>query len=310
MSARRLVPILLAVLALASPAHAAPLHTISRYVANPDPSRWYDLGCALGNAVTAGTRPKDAVVILAFGDPAASGGSYGAHIFDGSFRTTAQLRAIAQQYGYGYWVCSPYDSELRIVLGTTNHGTHVGYAHGAAWARMVNATNDYFAANCCIAGQVSALGGIDAELDWNPPDVTMPWANGYDSANAWSYVEFGDAAGCPPAGSCDGGWSYADIWAIAWGIAPALPLPQVYNERGTQAAQWENVDLWGVGSKGIKMGFRGSLAQHQACVDRGDPCPGTGNTADQAWTQLHDALSSQASTAVTPRWSTDISWRN
>ena len=237
MAARRLFPLLLAALALAPAARAAPLHTISRYIVNADPSRWYDLGCALGNAVTAGTRPKDALVILDFGDPATSGTSYGAHIFDGSYRTTTQVRAVAQQYGYGYWVCSPYDSTLRIVLGTTNHGTHVTYAHGAAWARMVNAANDYFDANCCIAGQVSALGGIDAELDWNPPGVTIAWADGYDSANAWSYIEFGDAAGCPPAGSCDGGWTYADLWTIAWALPPALPLPQIYNERGTNAAQ-------------------------------------------------------------------------
>src|SRR5437588_10095885 len=107
MAARRLLPLLLAALALASSAHAAPLHTISRYVANADPARWYDLGCALGSAVGNGTRPKDALVILALGDPDVSGGSYGAHIFDGSFRATTQLRAIAQQYGYGYWVCSP-----------------------------------------------------------------------------------------------------------------------------------------------------------------------------------------------------------
>jgi hypothetical protein len=307
---KRLGAAALVALALATPAQPAPLHTISRYVANPDPARWYDLGCALGQAVAAGTRPKDALVILAMGDPAVSAGTYGAHIFDGSFRTTAQLRAIAQQYGYGYWVCSPYDSTLRIVLGTTNHGAAVSYAHGAAWARMVNATNDYFAANCCIDAQVVALGGIDAELDWNPPGVTLPWANGYDSANAWSYVEFGDAAGCPPAGTCDGGWTYPDLWSISWAIPPALPLPQIYNEHGTQAAQWDKLDLWGVATRSIAIGFRGTLAQHQACLDRADPCTGTDNTADEAWTQLRDALASSTSTALVPRWSTDMSWRN
>src|SRR2546421_10053970 len=143
---RRFAPLLLAPLALATPAHAAPLHPLSRYVWNADPSRWYDLGCALGDAVTTGTRPKDALVILDFGDPAVSAGAYGAHIFDGSFRTTAQVRAVAEQYAYGYWICSPYDSTLRLALGTTNHGSAVSYGHGAAWARMVNATNDYFAA--------------------------------------------------------------------------------------------------------------------------------------------------------------------
>ena len=134
--------------------------------------------------------------------------------------------------------------------------------------------------------------------------------DGYDFANTWLYLNFGDAAGCPPAGSCDNGWSYADIWYVSSGNGPARPLPQIYNEYGTQAKQWERLDLWAVANRGARMDFRGAMAQHQACADRGDSCPGVDNTAATAWTQLAGALGAAAATAQPLRWSTDISWRN
>jgi hypothetical protein len=307
---KKLLVIAIVALVAAPSAPSAPLATISRYVSNVDPSRWYDLGCALGDAVAHGTRPYDAGVILDFGDPAFDGSSYGTRVFDGSFRTTAELRHVAEQYGAGYWTCSPMDSTLRIVMATTNHGTHVSFGAGAAWANMVDATNTYYAANCCIAAQVAAIGGIDSELDWNTYAVTKPWVDGYDSANSWLYLNIGDAAGCPPAGTCDNGWTYDRLWYVSWGVGPALPMPQIYNEVGTQARQWQRLDLWAANVKGAAMVHRGSIAQHQACVDRGDPCPGVDNTAGKAWTQLSSALNGAASTAQTLRWSTDISWRN
>jgi hypothetical protein len=310
---QRLLVLGLAVVVLvgvARPATAAPIRTISRYVSNPDPARWFDLGCALGTAVFEGTRPRDAGVILDFGDPARTDAGYGSLIFSGRFLSAAGIRRAAEAYGSGYWACSPADSTLRIVVGTTNHGSRVSFGHGAAWAKLVDAVNGYYRANCCIASQVAAVGGIDSELDWNPPSVTRAWTDGYDSVNNWLYLNFGDAAGCPPAGFCNGGWSYADIWYVSWGNPAAWPMPQMYNELGTQAAQWERIDLWSVATHGARMDFRGSLAQHQACLDLAVPCGGVDNGADEAWTQLYSALNSQPSTAQPLRWSSDMSWRN
>jgi hypothetical protein len=307
------VLVALAAIALALPARAdaAPLRTISRYVSTTDTSRWYDLGCALGHAVANGTRPRDAEVVLAFGDPSYNGTYYGAWIYNNSFRSTPQIRAVAEQYGYGYYVCSPSGTSLEIVMGTTNHGSHVGYNHGVAWANMVDATNAYFRNNCCISSQVNAVGGNDIELGWNPPSVTFPWIRGYDSANSWSMINFGDAAGCPPYGSCSGGWTIDDVWWASWGASPDWPLPQIYNETGANAREWYRISLHGyTAHSGASMYFIGSMAQWQACTDRGYACTGTKNTAAEAWTQLHDALNADSRTSQTLVHSTDISWND
>ena len=146
--------------ALAQAAAAAPLKTISRYVSVRDTSRWYDLGCALGNAVRDGTRPRNAGVILQFGSPryAIVNGDwvYGSNLYDGDFIRTSSIRAIAQQYGRGYYVCSPVDTSLTIAITTSNYGSHLRADHcgnpdiscarqmGRAWANLVDAGKALF----------------------------------------------------------------------------------------------------------------------------------------------------------------------
>jgi len=59
------------------------------------------------------------------------------------------------------------------------------------------------------------------------------------------------------------------------------------------------------------MSFLGSMSQHQACEDLGDPCTGADNTAAEAWTDLYNALNrgSGCPDPQTPGASTDIRWK-
>lgn len=307
-------PIALAVavaaLVLAGEALAAPKHTISRYVTHTNADRWYDLGCALGNAVRNGTRPRDAVVILAFGRPDFNGTTWGTNLpGSGGFRTLPQIRRVVEEYGHGYWVCSPFDTTLRIAAGTSNFGGEVTYEHGQRWANMVDNANAWLR-DRGYSSQATAVGANDIELGWNGPTVSRRWVNGYASAASYPYYNFGDAAGCPPAGSCSGGWTQADLWFVSWGAWPAWPLPQIYREDGIQARQWYRESLWAYQNRSGRMHFVGSLTQWNACEDVNDPCSTIKNTPAQGWTQLHDALNSDSRTAQGLRWSTDISWRN
>jgi hypothetical protein len=289
-------------------------YTRSFYVNTTNPPTWYDLGCALGHKVGDGSRPRDASVFLNFGRPyySASDKAYGALNWspDG-FRKTKTIRVnVLQQFGYGYWACSPFNTKLILVAGTSNDGSTTGRAHGVAWANMVDATNAYFRKECCIASQVIAVGGIDSELNWNTAGATRRWVDGYDSATPYSYYVDGAAEGCPPAGTCDNGWSDEDIYYVNWWNKPAWPFPQIYNEAGTNATQWQRISAFGVTNHGSKMVFRGAMSQLEACADQGNPsvCSGLKNTPVEAWNQLRNAVNANSSTKGTIPYATDIRW--
>jgi hypothetical protein len=289
----------------------APMRSISRYVSTTNTARWYDLGCQYANAVRAGTRPFNSLVVLAFGAPRYNGINYGTLAFDNAFRSTAQIRGAAYNFGYGFYVCTgPINATLDIGIGTSNNGSSVTYDHGRAWAQMVNATVNQFIDNCCIISQVIASGAIDAELGWSGPTATRAWVNGYESANQQWLYNFGDAAGCPPYGSCQGGWTTADVYYISWGNPSSWAVPQIYNETAAQARQWQRISLHAYKQTGFIMDFLGSMAQWQACQDKNLPCSGLNNTAGTAWTQLRNELNRDWRTGDRPDYSTDISWSN
>jgi hypothetical protein len=286
--------------------------TRSFYVNTTNPPIWYDLGCALGSKVGDGTRPRDAAVFLNFGRPyySAADRAYGAINWTADpFRKTKTIRVnVLQQFGYGYYVCSPWNSKLVIVAGTSNDGSGTTRAHGVAWANMVDATNAYFKRECCIASQVRAVGGIDVELAWNTPAATRRWVDGYDSATDRSYYIDGSAEGCPPAGSCNNNWSNEDIYYVNWWNKPAWPFPQIYNEVGTNAEQWQRISAYGVSAHGSKMVFKGTMSQYQACLDKNMACSGTKNGPVEAWNQLRNAINGSSSTKGTIPYATDIRW--
>lgn len=205
-------------------------------------------------------------------------------------------------------VCSPLNSKLVIVAGTSNLGSGTTRSHGVAWANMVDATNAYFRKECCIASQVRAVGGTDVELNWNTPAATRRWVNGYASATSYSYYVDGAAEGCPPVGTCDNGWSNEDIYYVNWWNPPAWPFPQIYNELGTNASQWQILSAYGVSAHGSKMVFRGTMSQYQACADQNEACSGTKNSPVEAWNQLRSAINASSSTKGTIPYATDIRW--
>lgn len=128
---------------------------------------------------------------------------------------------------------------------------------------------------------------------------------------------YGDAAGCPPYGNCNNGWTQDDVWYISWGCGIAAPLPEIYTTTGSQAKEWYRLVKYSISKNpGNPMIISGTMTQYQACIDQGDPCSGTNNTPEQGWTQLWDLLNADPETAQTLlnpstlRWSTDISWQN
>ncbi|MFN2589953.1 MAG: hypothetical protein ABR518_04210 [Actinomycetota bacterium] len=297
---------------LAAPA-GPPLPTTSHYMQTADPDVTYDMGCEVGRGAETGTQPRSGLIVLAFGMPVSfGGGKYGASLFGGRDRRTTEIGTAAEEMAHGFWACTAgFGPRLTIAVGTSNYGRHVTFEHGRAWGEMVNRAN----ATLRHRGwnlQVEIVGANDIEISWSSPKTARRWLDGYDRATDHPLVNFGDAAGCPPAGGSCGTsahpeWEQADVWEMAWGHPPAVPLPEIYRNDGMMAEQWHQVARFGVRHRESLMRFRGAMTQYAACREAG--CDeSTDNTPAQGWTQLTDALNATDDTAQTPAFSTDISW--
>jgi hypothetical protein len=315
-SALRTITLALAVsalgLVLPSPhaeADTRPTPSTSYYLKTTRPKTLDRMGCDFAHGVNAGRQPDDALVVMAFGRPMLRRGQYGASLFGVHFATTSQIRGAGIAFAAGFRRCiSQKDGGgLRIVLGTSNYGSRVSYGHGKAWAGMVNVANRDLEERGWNH-QIDFAGGIDIELAWNGPRPSKNWVHGYDSVNLWPYYDFGDAGNCPPFGDCFGSWTMEDVWYVAWGAAPAIPLPEIYTENGSHAEQWYRIGLYSQQRHGSHMAFAGLMSQRTACDQSRDSCRGMNNGPRRAWRQFSRLLNSREETAQRLRWSTDISW--
>ncbi|HEX9236743.1 MAG TPA: hypothetical protein VF972_10750, partial [Actinomycetota bacterium] len=186
---------------------APPKPSPSYYMETADPQVTYNLGCDLGRGAQDGTEPSTSVVVLDFGMPVSLGhGTYGTSLFSGPNSTTTTIQHAAEAMARGFWTCTvqtPPDllddrAPLTIGVGTSNYGSHVTYGHGRAWGRMVNQANQTLRRQGW-SSKVAIVGASDLELSWSSPSVVRAWENGYAAAAGAPLIDFGDAAGCPPA---------------------------------------------------------------------------------------------------------------
>lgn len=298
-----------------------PPATTSRYMYTTDSNALYTWGCNQGSASESG------VVVLDFGKPEQSGSAYGASLFGYGFRSTAQIESAVIQFLRGYWDCSPSEAFVTLSIGTSNCGppvcgvSSVNYAHGQAWAEMVNNVADWIASPPSYASKIAVAAANDIEMDFNTSANTRAWVDGYNSVDTRPYYDYGDCGGCPyvlPSGggcpSCtpNNGWTKDDVWYVSWGVTSAWPLPEIYRTDGVNAWQWQRMSLYSYENHGSRMYIKGSFTQWQACQGTGgtdNQCRNDGldNRPEVGYFQLWSALSSNSSTIVsTLSWSTDI----
>ena len=258
----------------------------------------------------------DPVVVLDYGAPRIfPNAQYGATLFGSPDARTEDIKRSVLGFALGWTQCSASKKPtgephvVTVGVGTSNDGTHVGFAHGAAWGRLVNELNGLLAS---MQLRAVAVGANDIELDWNTFAVTKPWIDGYHSTAQTLYFHYGDAAGCPqtsaaPSGPCNNGWTQDNVWSAAWGATLAHPIPQIYNTSGAQADQWHQLSRLGALNHGARIGFTGTMTQYGACQMRGG-CAGIDNTPDAGYTQLQDRINADPQTAHQIQYKTDISW--
>jgi hypothetical protein len=260
-----------------------------------DPNTLYNEGCS--------QHDQAGIVVLDFGQPWWDGYNYGSIIFgSNTFRSVWDIEVAAESWIDGWWWCTPsYTPHIRLAIGTSNYLGYTGYGHGQAWAQMVNDVGGYVQ-SMGYSSQVDVAGASDMELDWNSASITRAWADGYDSADNWPYYNYGDAAGCPPYGSCDNGWRQEDVWYVSWGVLPAYPLPEIYTDATSR--EWYRLSLYGYTYHGQAILISGTMTQWAAM---GYCCT---NTPSQGYNQLNNKLNRDWRTRQTIPWSTDITWAN
>lgn len=293
-------------LSLPGLAAAAPAATTTRYMQTTNGTTLYNEGKAMAQAGLSG------LVILDFGQPWLSGSTYGSIIYgSNSFVSTSSIALAAENYARGYQDYSTSGMFLKLGIGTSNYYGYTGTAHGQAWAAMVNTVNNYISANGL--SRVQARGASDFESWCNSsgcmsPTTSRAWADGFSGATSAPMYNYGSADGCPPYGSCNGSWTQDDYYYVSWRNPAAWPVPEIYATGGANATQWQRISKYGYTTYGQAMDFLGSLTQYAACAGG---CSGTNNTPAQGWTQLYNALNSDAATAQsTLDYSTDITWAN
>lgn len=287
----------LAVIMQAS-AQAAPAATTSRYMATTNRTTLYNEGCSMGTAGQSG------IVILDFGEPYYSGGQ-GTYTYGSAFASDSTIVNAAEGFLDGFWNCSGSSPQLRLAIGTSNYGSNVTNAAGQAWAGAVNSLNNYISSKG-YGSQEYARGAIDAELDWQPFSPTAAWVDGYNAVTSSPLYDYGDAAGCPPYGSCDNGWGQNGLWYISWGNTDGYPVPEIYATSGANASEWYQESLYSSLNKSNgRLGFLGTMTQYAACG-----CGSSTNSPSQGFNQLQTDINNDSRTSYTMSYSTDITWAN
>ena len=304
--------------------------TTSYYMKSVDGNAAYKLGCTLGTRDSQLDGSQDNVVILDYGraiyDTINGQMAYGTRLFITAARVDMnQIAASAERFGEGYYICSNPDnsSHLSIGIGTNNYeydgcsNCSADFSHGVAFAKMVNAVNDWLVTKG-FSGQVNAAGANDIELSWNTYTRTRSWLDGYDSVNQYELYNYGAIEGCPylaaPGAHCGNYpnhlWSYEEVWYVIWGVKPVYPIPEIYANNGVNAQQWFLMSRYSATAHGLAVEFPGVMTQSQSCGSATDlECQLLNNTPMDGWTQLQNLLNSDPRTAMLIRWVTDIKYQ-
>lgn len=281
-------------------AATAPAYTTSRYITTIKNSNFYSNGCSAGQS-----HPQNSVWILDFGEPWYQNSTYGTNLVQSNtWVTNSTILSAIEQFMLGFYNCSASNAWGVLSIGVSNFGPDINYYEGRAWASMVDQANNW-AFNNGYYSKIGAYGGVDAEINYNGPAATRAFVDGWASVNQDLYYDFGDCAGCPNPGNS---WTEADVYYVSWQKTTANAFPEIYAQNGAQATEWHDISLYGYLNNGANsISFSGALTQQEACTTNG-PCNGTDNSPSQGWTQLFNAINADGRTAMTPTYSTDMSY--
>jgi hypothetical protein len=246
----------------------------------------YDAGCSFAHHNPGGYR----VLMLDFGAARNVGSNEGAEDFAPHLFSNHDIQKALKSASDGANHCHNGHGTNVIAYGNSNW--HMGSCSdgGCMSERQVyNVGYDQtYSANLLWnyerdKGRTSqgVAAGSDVELSWDGPDRTNQLIHGASAYGHSLYYDYGDAAGCPPYGSCTNGWSVADVEFASFG-GVAVPMPEIYYS--ANADEWTNIrkswdkghsrsyQFWGVtGTTGVGLtptaGWSHLSAQNPGLVD-------------------------------------------
>jgi hypothetical protein len=299
----------------AAAAVTTPLVSTSYYMNTVNTTTLYNLGCSKGTADANRAGTQHTLVILDYGRIAlGSNGVYNSSAFSGADVPLSSVVAAIKSFGQGYYYCTGSDvsSTAIVAYGTNNSAGAVTNAAGRALAAAVNQIATYFDS----IGQVDTAGANDIEMGYGDYAPARAWADGYNYNNSKLYYDYGSATGCPQDHYGDEcgtqaypNWKAIDVWYVSWGNDAALPLPEIYSTGGGNSKSWKWIGVYSKAVQNQPMYFQGPMTQYGSC-QQGNACSGTNNTPAQGYQQLYDQLNSDARTAQTPPYVTDIKYYN
>ncbi len=254
---------------------SAPANTTSYYESTTSSGTLNNQGCSAAKGATG-------VVVLDFGEPDYSGGSYGTYDFGGHFDSDNAIFHAVANFIYGAWQCRTHSTNLAVAIGTSNYNGRLGsssstwYAAGQAWGNIVNQDQSYSSGNG-YSNVIGAYGADDIETEWANYTLSSNFVNGYNNTSSRLFFDYGD--------DTSGYWTDYEVWYVAYGAADNVPLPEIYyNADATQ--DWEPLSEWACNNGYGAIYFKGTMAEYPS-----------GNTPAQAWTDMYNAEGASSCTA-------------
>ena len=204
--------------------------TISLYERTASSSMLRAQGCH------AAKRGVGGIVILAFGQPAYNGHTYGTNLFSGRFAGNKAITRAMFAYAYGYTRCLKGGSALQIALarGTSNYHPQVpsAYKAGRKWARETMALAHGLRLHG-LRTHVTAAAADDVEPAWDRSfHRTRDFFRGFrDARTGHLLYNFGSLDG-----GIGGVWSARQVFFVTSGMKYARAIPEIYNH--AMAQQW------------------------------------------------------------------------
>lgn len=241
-------------------------------------------------------------VILDFGEPHTSQGTYGTYtVKTNHFWSDADIADAAKQYMIA-WHTAASACRLRLAIGLSNHhecaynGPSCSVTKvGTLWADTVNGLNTWTQSQS-YDKQFQVWGAYDAETTWDGADKTRQFVDGFNGNDRFKVplVDFGDMRQGDPlidpdTGQAERRWTDEDRYYVAWKAGYDVPLPEIYDTLDLQSwvrlqQMYHDLSFLGIMTEACSAGEK--LSPIDPRVDCGSIFNGYGYPPSTALSQL------------------------